>query len=326
MRSATVIVPTLMGGDRLRDSLDSLAAQTVEHEVIVVDNGSGGDAVSRVCERRSGVEVVRLDRNAGFSRAVNLGARRASGDAIVLVNDDCRCDPGFVEAITRALDPPHGVTMAAGVMRDGRDPRLIDTAGIELDGTLLGFDYLNGEELSRLDGPVPDPVGPSGTAAAYDRGAFADAAGFDERLFAYWEDVDLALRLRSMGGRCALARAARGTHAHSATFGSGSRRKNYLMGFGRGYVLRKWGVLRSPGRLGATIARDGVVCLGQAVLDRNLAGVRGRVRGYRSATRTEPFPNDAVTEDAPGPVVNLRRRATRRARLRRGDPSGSRRA
>jgi N-acetylglucosaminyl-diphospho-decaprenol L-rhamnosyltransferase len=317
MGTATVIVPSVQGGERLRALLDSLAGQTAGHETIVVDNGSPGGAVARACEGH-GVEVVRLERNAGFSRAVNVAARRASGDALVLVNDDSVCDPGFVAEMTAALDPGRAILMAAGVMRDGRDPTLIDSAGMELDRTLLVFDYLNGEPLSRLDDPVADPIGPSGAAAAFERAAFVDAGGFDERLFAYWEDVDLVLRLAREGARCALAPGALGTHEHSATLGSGSSRKNYLMGFGRGYVLRKWGVLRSPRRAASVLARDAVVCIGQAVVDRNLAGMRGRVRGYRATATTEVFPDPAFAARAPGALQTLRRRAARRARLRRG--------
>jgi N-acetylglucosaminyl-diphospho-decaprenol L-rhamnosyltransferase len=317
VRSASVIVPTVEGGARLGALLDSLARQTQDHEAIVVDNGSVGASAARACEGYPGVDAIRLERNVGFSRAVNLAARRAAGDALVLVNDDCACDPGFVAAIAGALDPGSGVVMAAGVMRDPRDPTRIDTAGMELDRTLLVFDYMNGEPVSRLDGGVPDPVGPSAAAAAFDREMFIRAGGFDERLFAYWEDVDLVLRLVRDGARCVLAAGALGTHEHSATLGSGSERKNYLMGFGRGYVLRKWGVLGSPGRAGASLLRDGVVCVGQAVVDRNLAGLRGRIRGYRAARHTEPFPDRAVTAHAPGPFRTLGRRAARRARLRR---------
>ena len=50
-----------------------------------------------------------------------------------------------------------------------------------------------------LDGAVADPIGPSAAAAAFDRAAFLAVGGFDERLFAYWEDVDLVLRLRAAG-------------------------------------------------------------------------------------------------------------------------------
>ena len=86
--------------------------------------------------------------------------------------------------------------MVAGVMRDWADDDVIDSAGMELDRTLLVYDYLNGEPVSRLAEGVADPIGVSAAAAAFDRAASRSAGGFDERLFAYWEDVDLVLRLR----------------------------------------------------------------------------------------------------------------------------------
>jgi GT2 family glycosyltransferase/glycosyltransferase involved in cell wall biosynthesis len=311
MSSITVVVPTL-GGPRLARVLASLAEQSADHQVIVVDDGSPEGIEAAAAD---GVEVLRMETNSGFSRAVNAAAERAEGEALVLLNDDCVVDPDFLERITAALDPAGGVGMVASVMRDWAEPALIDSAGMELDRTLLVWDYLNGEPLELLDRGVADPVGPSAAAAAFDRAAFRDAGGFDQALFAYWEDVDLVLRLRRRGFRCALAADARGTHEHSASFKSGSARKNYLTGFGRGYVLGKWGVL-SPRRLPAVIARDAVVCAGQALIDRNLSGVRGRIEGYRAANRTETYPEDLPLGQAPGAIDTLSRRLARRKRLR----------
>ena len=313
---ATVIAPTVTPSRALR-LLDSLKAAGSGFETILVDNGTADPELERAAARLDGAQVIRLDRNLGYTHAVNLAASRAQGEALVLLNDDCVVDPGYVDAITAALDPAAGVVMAAGVLRDSRHPELIDTAGMELDRTLLVFDYLNGEPLTILDGPVRDPVGPSAAAAAFGRDAFLEAGGFDENLFAYWEDVDLVLRLRRAGSRCRLARDARGTHEHSATLGSGSVGKNYLIGYGRAYLLRKWGVL-SPRRAAPVLARELVLCAGQAVIDRNLAGVRGRVRGLRATRPSEPYPAPDVIPDPPSLGGNLRRRWRRRARLRRG--------
>jgi N-acetylglucosaminyl-diphospho-decaprenol L-rhamnosyltransferase len=316
VRSATVIVPTVNGTDRLRDLLASLDRQTVEHEVIVIDNGSPGAAASRECERHDNARPIRLEDNAGFARAMNLGASHAGGEAIVMLNDDCTCDPEYVERIVGALEPSRGVIMSAGVMRDDRDPSIIEAAGMELDSTLFCTDYLYGESIDRLDHGVADPIGPCGAAAAFDRTAFLAVGGFDERLFAYWEDVDLVLRLRRAGGRCVLARDARGTHGHSSTLGPGSPRKNYLAGFGRAYVLRKWGVLGWR-RLPAVLVRELGVCVGQALVDRNLAGVRGRVRGYLTARPAEPYPGDLLPNAGTHALAALRRRVARRTRIRR---------
>jgi N-acetylglucosaminyl-diphospho-decaprenol L-rhamnosyltransferase len=315
--ACTVIVPTMGGVSRLRPLLASLRDQMAGHELIVVDNASADPGLADLPAEFPDARVIRLERNAGFSRAVNLAAEQAARGRLLLINDDCVCDPGFVEAIGSAIDPGAGVTMAASVMRDPANPGLIDSAGMRLDGTLLVFDYLNGQPLSLLEDGVADPVGPSAAAAAFDRDAFMAVGGFDEGIFAYWEDVDLVIRMRRAGGRCVLAYGARGTHEHSSTLGSGSTRKNYLMGFGRGYVLRKWRVLNAR-RLAPVLARELVICAGQAIVDRNLAGLRGRVRGYRTASPGAGFPAEIGLESRSWELARtLGARARRRARLRR---------
>jgi len=310
-----VIVPTVTPSLAAR-LLASLSQAGGSFETILIDNGTGSPELDRAAGTLDGARVLRLDSNLGYSRAVNRAARGARGEALVLLNDDCVVDPGYVERLAAALDPAAGVAMAAGVMRDAGSPGLIETAGIELDRTLLAYDYLNGEPVDILDGPVPDPVGPSGAAAAFTREVFLESGGFDEELFAYLEDVDLVLRLRRSGASCRLAKDARGVHQHSATLGPGSPRKDYLAGYGRGYLLRKWSVL-SPRRLPAVLVRElGQVSV-QAAMDRNLGPVRGRVRGLRAARRSEPYPPAEVLADPPSLASTVRRRWRRRAKLRR---------
>jgi GT2 family glycosyltransferase len=313
--NTTVIVPTVTPARAVK-LLESLAGEGAGFETIVADNGTGAAELDRAADAIDGAQVLRLESNLGYSRAVNLAAQRAHGDALVLLNDDSVVHPGYVERITAPLDPASGVVMAAGVMRDARARNLIETAGIEIDRTLLAFDYLNGEPVEVLEGPVADPVGPSGAAAAFWREAFLEVDGFDERLFAYLEDVDLVLRMRRAGGSCRLAKGASGVHEHSATLGSGSRRKDYLMGYGRGYLLRKWNVI-TPRRLPGIVVRELSVCAGQAVYDRNLEGVRGRVQGLRAGRPSEAYPPPALLPDPPSLAATLGRRWRRRARLRR---------
>jgi GT2 family glycosyltransferase len=310
-----VIVPTVTPS-LASGMLASLWAAGSGFETIVVDNGTGAPELEQASSELGDAWVLRLDRNLGYARAVNEAARQAQGSALVLLNDDSEVDEGYVERIVAPLDPASGVVMAAGVMRDIGAPDLIETAGIELDRTLLAYDYLNGEPLSILNGSVPDPVGPTGAAAAFDRDAFLAAGGFDERIFAYLEDVDLVLRLRRDGGRCRLARDATGTHRHSATLGPGSARKDYLAGFGRGYLLRKWNVI-TPRRLPGVFVREVAQTAVQSAMDRNLGPLRGRVNGFRAGRGSEPYPPRDVLGDPPSLASTARRRWRRRARLRR---------
>jgi GT2 family glycosyltransferase len=311
--SATVVVPSWNGRARLERLLPTLGDAA---QVVVVDNGSVDGTSEMVARRFPDVDVLTLERNEGFSRAVNLAARGASGDVLVLVNDDCVCEPEFVGRLAAAVDPSRSLVMAAGVLLEAGRDQTIDSAGMELDDTLLVFDYLNGEPVAALDG-AHAPLGPCGAAAAFDRAAFLDVGGFDEQLFAYWEDVDLVLRLRLAGAECALASDAHAVHAHSSTLGSGSANKNYLTGFGRGYVLRKWRVVAGR-RAPAVLAREAAICAAQLAIDGTAAGLRGRVDGWRAAASVarRGYPVAVVSRGRRGLVDELRRRGERRRRLR----------
>jgi GT2 family glycosyltransferase len=286
-----VIVPSFNGAGRLPALLESLEAQTVDCEVVVVDNGST-DGTRDVLAGFPRVRTLELPANAGFGPAVNQGAAATDAGVLVVVNDDAVYEPPFVERLAAALDPDEGVVMAAGVLLDAADPGTIDTAGVVVDRTLFALDHLHGRPASVLTGRVADPLGPTGGAAAYDRVAFDAVGGFDERFFAYLEDVDLSVRLLARGGRCRLVPDARGLHHHSATLGTRSRRKNALMGWGRGYTLAKYRLHRRPALFARALLSELVVASGQVVVDRTAAGVSARISGFRAGLRTpaEPLP------------------------------------
>ena len=126
-RTATVVIPTHHGGQRLERVLGSLAAAPVR--TIVVDN-AGPEETAEIVRRHDFAEHLRLERNIGFGRAINRAAALSREDALVLVNDDVVCHPGFVEELVGALDADAGVVMAAGVLVEAHDETTIDTAGV----------------------------------------------------------------------------------------------------------------------------------------------------------------------------------------------------
>jgi GT2 family glycosyltransferase len=287
---AVVVIPTLDARELLLDALDSLAAQTVPPaEIVVVDNASRDGTAEAVVQRHPDVSVVRLPRNVGFGRAVNHGFARAAAscEALVLVNNDCVCEPGFLDALLEPLADP-AVGMVAGVLLQGDAPELVDSAGIELDSTLGSWDLAWNRPAAEIG--EREPVGPCGGAAAYRASAFTAAGGFDETLFAYWEDVELALRLRLAGWRCAFAPRARATHHHGATLGAASPAQRRLEAFGRGYVLGRYDV---PGRGIATRLRIAALDWpGLAVhllARRELGPIRARARGLRLGRGRTPL-------------------------------------
>ena len=275
MATATVVIPTLDARDLLRDALASLERQTVRPAVVVVDNASSDGTAELVRAEFPWARLVVNEENLGFGRAVNRGAAEASSGVLVLLNNDVICEPDFVERICEPFGDER-VGMAAGVLLQARAPDRVDSAGVEVDPTLRSFDYLWNRPVHEL-AAARDPLGPCGGAAAYRLSAFRDAGAFDEAFFAYWEDVELALRLKLAGWECRLAPGARALHRHGSTLGASSPAARRLEAFGRGYVLAKYRIRRGP----RVAALDWPPLLVHALVRRELDPIRERRRGLK---------------------------------------------
>jgi N-acetylglucosaminyl-diphospho-decaprenol L-rhamnosyltransferase len=276
---AAVYIPNFNGERWLPRTLQSLRGQTTRLDVVVVDNGSTDGSAAAARADFPEVTLVELGENVGFGPALNRAVAAHPADAIGLLNSDVECEPGFCEALVGGLT--ERVDMVAGVLLQEREPALVDSAGVVADHTLMGFDHLHGEPATAV-AEAPAPLGPTGGAALYRREAWEAVGGFDERIFLYYEDLDLALRIAARGGRCAAAPGARALHAYSASLGAASGAKYARTGWSRGYMLRRYGVMRDPVLATRAIASEAAICAGQLLRDRTAEGLRGRLRGYRA--------------------------------------------
>jgi N-acetylglucosaminyl-diphospho-decaprenol L-rhamnosyltransferase len=275
--------------------LRHLSAQRPEHRVIVVDNGSTDDSASRVAAEWPDVHLERFAENRGFAEACNRGVAAGTGEVVVLLNNDVDVHPDFLERLLTPLEEDAGVGSVAALMLQPGE-QLIDSAGLAADVTLAGFPRLQGLQAWQAEREDPVLAGPAGTAAAYRRTAWEEVGELDEAIFAYMEDFDLALRLRSAGWRSVLASDAVGVHLGSATHGHRSAWQRQHGGFGRGYMLRRYGLLRGRTAM-RTIATEASVVLADIAISRDLAALRGRLSGWRAgspAPRLLPPPRDAV--------------------------------
>ena len=307
MRPA-VYIPNFNGAERIGRALRSLREQSRPVDVVVVDNGSTDGSLELLHDEFPEVAVQALERNLGFGPALNRAVAEHRADPLILLNDDAAAGPRFVEALLDAA--AEGVQAVAGVMLQERAPELIDSAGVVADRTLMGFDYLHGEPLAAAE-TAAGPLGPTGGAALYDRAAFEAVGGFDERIFLYYEDLDLALRMAAAGARCRLAPAATAVHAYSASLGAGSGRKYERTGWSRGYMLRRYGVISSPRLALRAFACEGALCAGQLLKDRTAKGIGGRLRGWHAAAGLERRELDGA------PLLELGAREALRLRRRR---------
>jgi GT2 family glycosyltransferase len=194
----SVVVPTFNRPEMLARVLAGLEAQTwprERFEVIVVDDGgeTPAEPVVRAAAERGLPAVGERQENAGPAAARNRGSRRASGEVIVFLDDDCAPTPTWLEEHARA----HTRRGLAAVGRIEWHPDLPITPLMRFVGEHFLFHF----NLIGLDDDAPFPLFYTANGSV-DREAALAAGLFDESFRrAAWEDSELAYRLRLAGVR-----------------------------------------------------------------------------------------------------------------------------
>jgi GT2 family glycosyltransferase len=219
--TVAVLIVNWNGGDLLTRCLESVQQQRRRPDhVVVVDNASSDDSLKRAAHVLSGVELIQLPSNVGFARANNIAARAARQfDALALLNPDAVAEPAWLDELVRAAERDPNTAGFASQMLLASTPQYLDGAGDSYH--VSGRAWRNGHRVSSTTWPADDVevFGPCAAAALYRREAFDEVGGFDEQYFCYFEDVDLAFRLRLRGYRCVYVHSAVVRHVGSALSG-----------------------------------------------------------------------------------------------------------
>lgn len=195
------IVLDIDGGPMLAECLASIRGAS---RIVVFDNGS------RVPSVAPNATILRSETNLGFARAANEAFRATTAPYVALINNDVVLDPDWLPLVREAMQRDERLAAVQTIIRrpDGR----IDGAGIDIrDGTFrqIGHGLHVGSDLAVA-------WGVSATATLYRRSAVGETL-FDERLFTYYEDVELSARLRQAGWRTAVLPVIKATHRGSAS-------------------------------------------------------------------------------------------------------------
>lgn len=230
MTKLSVIVLNWNGAELLRGCLSSVLEQDYEdYELIVVDNGSSDDSCAMVEAEFPSAILLRQEENSGFCRGNNIGMEAASGELIILINNDAELDRKFLTNLEQAasLEPHVGMFATRIMMYDRRG--VFDSTGLLVypDGICRSRGWLE-KDLGQYD-EADEVLGPNGCAAAYRRSMLADVGMLDERYFAYLEDLDLAFRGQLRGWSCRYVPDAVVYHKKSMTSGYHSALKAYLV-------------------------------------------------------------------------------------------------
>ncbi len=211
----SVVIPSWNGREALQEHLPSVlraAGEVPSHEVIVADDASNDDTADLLRRGFPEVRLVSRPSRGGFAAAANDGIAAASGEVVLLLNNDMEVQPGAVARLTEAAASDAGVFAHV--------PRIV-RAKTGLDESATRLLFRRGIVSTDLGaGPGGAPAYACGGAMAFRRRDFLAVGGFD-LLFSpfYWEDVDLSYRARKRGWAIALVPEARVDHDHGRTIG-----------------------------------------------------------------------------------------------------------
>lgn len=217
----TVVVVTWQGRDLARSALQSLAEQTQPHQVLVVDNASTDGTADMLRADFSDVELLTLERNAGFAGGVTAALERVASRYFALLNNDAQADPQWLERSLAMLEKPQVAAVSAKMLlserRSAEGAPLINNAGVVLLPTGYGADRGLGAPDGEEYGVPTEVFGFSGGAAVLRTLAVKAVGGFDASYFMYYEDTDLSWRLRLAGWQIVYCPDAVVHHRHAAS-------------------------------------------------------------------------------------------------------------
>jgi GT2 family glycosyltransferase len=199
------IVVNRDGGGALFRALASLERQKgVAVSLAVVDNASAQEERARIAREAPSARVIGFSRNLGFAGGANEGIARTRAPFVLLLNNDAVLEPDYVARLAARLELDGRLAAAQGLILS-EDGRQVDGAGLEWNGRGEAVPVLSGADASVAPREPFEVSGVSATATLYRREALeAVARGgsvFDGAFFAYYEDVDLSLRLCRSGWR-----------------------------------------------------------------------------------------------------------------------------
>ena len=200
--AVSAVIVSYESGPSLLRCLESLArGNEGVLQVVVVNNGTTGAEI-RAAGEMDFVEVVSPGSNIGFAAGCNLGASRARGGVLVILNPDTLVARGALAALARTLDD-RSIGVATPRLRLLREPALLNSSGnvVHVTGLAWAGGYRDPAEAVSARRDVPFA---SGSALAIRRDLFRELGGFTPELFMYQEDLELAWRVHMRGLRVVL--------------------------------------------------------------------------------------------------------------------------
>lgn len=233
----TIAIISYNSGATLGRCLAALAAQTEKNfRVLLIDNASRERPAALLVGLPFAVDYREMTENLGFAGGMNVALAACETPLLAALNPDAFPNAAWLETLLAAADGYPKVAAFGSLQLSARDPNKIDGFG---DHYLLTGQAWRGITKPAVTGDLAYSFGVCAAAALYRTDIARAVGGFDERFFCFYEDVDLAFRLRLAGAECAVVPAAIVSHVGGASFEGLSDFANYLIARNQWWVMVK---------------------------------------------------------------------------------------
>lgn len=229
----------------LEPCLNSLLSQEYENlEIVVLDNHSEDQTINILRGKFESIRCIESDVNLGFAKGHNKILAQTDSHFYACLNVDMIFEPSFITHLVRAIDEKptfgsaggklkrwdfEGHLKKSGQIRELGKTNFIDSVGVRILKNHRFEDIGQGEVDHGQFDQAKNLFGVSGAAALYRRKALEDVAFvnkdghkeyFDEAMFMYKEDIDLAYRLQWAGWKSRYTPHAIGYHDRTVSVGN----------------------------------------------------------------------------------------------------------
>ena len=235
MSQTAIVILNWNGREFLRKFLPSVLS-TSRHlaRVIVADNASTDDSIEVLNSEFPDVEIIRLEKNYGFTGGYNRALEQVEAEYFVLLNSDVEVTERWLDPLVKFMNENPNASACQPKIRSYSDRHLFEHAGA-CGGFIdyLGYPFCRGRIYNTLEedkGQYDDPMQvfwATGACLMIRSNCFREAEGFDERFFAHMEEIDLCWRLQQSGKGIFVIPASTVYHVGGGTLPKSNPRKTY---------------------------------------------------------------------------------------------------
>lgn len=202
--------------------------------IVVADNDSSDASLDVLSQFADDVEVIKLDRNYGFTGGYNRALKLVNAEYYVLLNSDVEVTPGWIEPIIDFMSANPDVAACQPKIRSYQDKHLFEHAGAS-GGFIdwLGYPFCRGRLFLTLEddynqyNSIAEIFWATGACMFVRSSVFHDCGGFDEEFFAHMEEIDLCWRMQIAGHKIMAIPASEVYHVGGGTLPKTNPRKTF---------------------------------------------------------------------------------------------------